>query len=187
MAQPRGGPMITGHESHQIGLDADIWLTPMPDRILTPQEREDLTATSMLKDPFIVDMKLWTPLQTRLIKRAASYPEVARIFVHPAIKRCSASKLARTRVGSPRCGRGGAITIISMCGSLAHLEALAAKSKSRSQVTMAVVPDSTTGSKSSSRRSCIRRNRAHQASRLLPSTTCRKNVEQSSIRLGTRL
>ena len=31
MAQPRGGPMITGHASHQIGLDADVWLTPMPD------------------------------------------------------------------------------------------------------------------------------------------------------------
>ena len=51
MAQPRGGPMITGHTSHQIGLDADIWLTPMPDIVLTPQEREDITATSMLKGP----------------------------------------------------------------------------------------------------------------------------------------
>ena len=32
MAQPRGGPMFTGHASHQVGLDADIWLTPMPNR-----------------------------------------------------------------------------------------------------------------------------------------------------------
>ncbi len=31
MSQPRGGPMLTGHASHQVGLDADIWLTPMPD------------------------------------------------------------------------------------------------------------------------------------------------------------
>ena len=31
ISQPRGGPMITGHASHQVGLDADIWLTPMPD------------------------------------------------------------------------------------------------------------------------------------------------------------
>ena len=30
MSQPRGGPMITGHASHQIGLDADIWFEPMP-------------------------------------------------------------------------------------------------------------------------------------------------------------
>ena len=34
IAQPRGGPMLTGHGSHQIGLDADIWLTPMPSRRL---------------------------------------------------------------------------------------------------------------------------------------------------------
>src|SRR5437660_11915898 len=34
VSQPRGGPMITGHASHQIGLDADIWLTPMPNRQL---------------------------------------------------------------------------------------------------------------------------------------------------------
>ena len=35
MSQPRGGPMLTGHASHQIGLDADIWLTPMPNRQLS--------------------------------------------------------------------------------------------------------------------------------------------------------
>src|SRR5947208_14942137 len=28
MSQPRGGPMLTGHASHQVGLDADIWLAP---------------------------------------------------------------------------------------------------------------------------------------------------------------
>ena len=87
MSQPRGGPMITGHSSHQIGLDVDIWLTPMPDRILTPEERENMMAVSMLKDPFTVDADKWTPLHTKLIKRAASYPEVERIFVHPAIKK----------------------------------------------------------------------------------------------------
>src|SRR5690606_15462192 len=25
ISQPRGGPMLTGHASHQLGLDADIW------------------------------------------------------------------------------------------------------------------------------------------------------------------
>ena len=87
MSQPRGGPMLTGHTSHQVGLDADIWLTAMPDRILTPQEREDMSAASMLKDPFSVDPAIFTPLQMKLIRRAASYPQVARIFVHPAIKK----------------------------------------------------------------------------------------------------
>jgi len=87
ISQPRGGPMVTGHTSHQIGLHVDIWLTPMPDRILTLQERENITAVSMLKDPFTVDPDKWTPLHTKLIKRAASYPAVDRIFVHPAIKK----------------------------------------------------------------------------------------------------
>ncbi len=79
--------MITGHSSHQIGLDVDIWLTPMPDRVLTTEERESMVAVSMLKDPFTVDPDKWTPLHTKLLKRAASFPEVDRIFVHPAIKK----------------------------------------------------------------------------------------------------
>jgi len=87
MSQPRGGPMLTGHTSHQVGLDADIWLTPMPDHILTRQERENMTAVSMLKDPLHVDPERFTDLQVKLIRRAASYPQVARIFVHPAIKK----------------------------------------------------------------------------------------------------
>jgi penicillin-insensitive murein endopeptidase len=97
MAQPRGGPMITGHASHQIGLDADVWLTPMPNRVLTRQEREEMTAISMLKDPFIVDPTLWMPVHTRLIKLAASYPEVERIFVHPAIKQVLCVQAGRDR------------------------------------------------------------------------------------------
>jgi penicillin-insensitive murein DD-endopeptidase len=87
MSQPRGGPMLTGHTSHQVGLDVDIWLTPMPDRVLTPQEREDMTAVSMLKDPLTVDPNVFTLMQVKLIRRAASYPQAARIFVHPAIKK----------------------------------------------------------------------------------------------------
>ena len=76
MSQPRGGPMLTGHASHQVGLDADIWLTPMPDRRLSEKEREDLSATSMLAaDKVSVDPKIWTDAHVRLIKRAASLRE----------------------------------------------------------------------------------------------------------------
>ena len=49
MAQPRGGPMITGHASHQIGIDADIWLTPMPDHRMSRAEREETSATDMVR------------------------------------------------------------------------------------------------------------------------------------------
>src|ERR1700751_3893280 len=40
MSQPRGGPMPSEHKSHQVGLDVDIWFTPMPDHIQTLEERE---------------------------------------------------------------------------------------------------------------------------------------------------
>ncbi len=88
MSQPRGGPMTSGHASHQVGLDADVWLTPMPDHRLSAEEREELAATSMLgADDITVDPKIWTPAHAKLIVRAASYPEVERMFVHPGIKK----------------------------------------------------------------------------------------------------
>ena len=62
-----------------------------------PQERENMTAMSMLKDPFTVDPDKWTPLHTKLIKRAASYPEVDRIFVHPAIKKVLCEQAGKDR------------------------------------------------------------------------------------------
>jgi penicillin-insensitive murein DD-endopeptidase len=86
LSQPRGGPMKSGHASHQIGLDADIWLTPMPDRLLTAKERENMAATVMTKSRTELNYAVWTESRARLIKRAAQYPEVARIFVHPPIK-----------------------------------------------------------------------------------------------------
>jgi penicillin-insensitive murein DD-endopeptidase len=88
ISQPRGGPMLSGHASHQIGLDADIWFTPMPDHRLTPEERENMSAVSMIKKgSHFVDDRLWTPAHERLLKRAASYPEVERILVNPGIKK----------------------------------------------------------------------------------------------------
>jgi penicillin-insensitive murein endopeptidase len=88
VSQPRGGPMMTGHASHQIGLDADVWLTPMPKRPLTMAQRESMSATLMVDEKtHLVKDALWTPAHTRLLKRAASYPEVERILVNPGIKK----------------------------------------------------------------------------------------------------
>ena len=98
LSQPRGGPMLTGHASHQIGLDADIWLTPMPNRTLSSQEREDISAISMLSDPLNVDRTRWTAMHTQLIKLASSYPEVDRIFVHPAIKQMLCDQAGNDRL-----------------------------------------------------------------------------------------
>ena len=88
LSQPRGGPMLTGHASHQIGLDADIWLTPMPNRRFSAEERESTSAISVLKaKSVVVDPNVWTDAHGRLIMRAAGYPEVQRVLVHPGIKK----------------------------------------------------------------------------------------------------
>jgi penicillin-insensitive murein endopeptidase len=88
MSQPRGGPMLAGHTSHQVGLDSDIWLTPMPDRELSREERENMMATMVVaENRRDVDPKVWTRAHFNLIKAAAEDPAVARIFVNAAIKK----------------------------------------------------------------------------------------------------
>ncbi len=88
MSQPRGGPMITGHASHQIGLDADIWLTPMPDRQLSRRDREEMSAVNMVRDDGLdIDRSVWMPGHLAIIRAAARDPGVERIFVNAAIKK----------------------------------------------------------------------------------------------------
>ena len=122
MSQPRGGPMRTGHASHQVGLDADIWLTPMPDRELTRQEREEMSATMVVaEDRTDVDPKVWTPAHVDVIRAAAKDPQVARIFVNAAIKKALCREAGSDRaLARARCSRGGDTTITSTCGSSAR-------------------------------------------------------------------
>ena len=88
MSQPRGGPMLTGHASHQVGLDADIWLTPMPNRMLSREEREEMSAVMMVRqDRLDIDPRVWTRAHAGIIRTAAEQPEVERIFVNASIKK----------------------------------------------------------------------------------------------------
>jgi penicillin-insensitive murein endopeptidase len=88
IAQPRGGPALSGHASHQIGLDADIWLTPMPDHRLSREEREETSAVMMVRsDRLDVDRQVFTPGHLILLRDAAQEPSVERIFVNAAIKK----------------------------------------------------------------------------------------------------
>ena len=88
ISQPRGGPMLTGHASHQIGLDADIWLTPMPKRQLSRAEREEMSATDMVRtDRLDINENVWTEDHVAVIRAAAKSPQVQRIFVNAAIKK----------------------------------------------------------------------------------------------------
>jgi penicillin-insensitive murein endopeptidase len=86
ISQPRGGPMLTGHASHQMGLDVDIWMLP-PNRLdLSRTERENISSISMQRanGAFINDK--WTAEHHKIIREAARDPAVARIFVFPGAK-----------------------------------------------------------------------------------------------------
>jgi penicillin-insensitive murein DD-endopeptidase len=105
ISQPRGGPMLSGHASHQIGLDADIWFQPMPQRRLSAAEREHMEFVSVLApNSLIVDDRRWTPQHAALIGRAASYREVERILVHPGVKKklCETVRGDRSWLGKVR-------------------------------------------------------------------------------------
>jgi penicillin-insensitive murein DD-endopeptidase len=88
MAQPRGGPLPFGHKSHQVGLDVDIWFMPMPDRILSKQERENILSSNVVAaDGKHVDDKIWSPADVAFIRTASEQPEVERVLVNAAIKK----------------------------------------------------------------------------------------------------
>ena len=86
MSQPRGGPMLSGHRSHQIGLDADIWMLPPARLDLTRAERESISSISMRRAGGAYVNDKWTPTHHEVIKAAARDPRTARIFVFPGAK-----------------------------------------------------------------------------------------------------
>ncbi len=100
MAQPIGGPLLGGHASHQTGLDADFWYAAMPGHTLSADERERFAAQNVVDQAALtVDKNLWTEAHVKLLRRAASYPEVARIFVHPAVKKALCDAAGADREG----------------------------------------------------------------------------------------
>ena len=86
MSQPRGGPMTSGHRSHQTGLDIDIWMNA-PQRLnLTLQEREEMSAIDMQRAEGAYVNERWTPAHEALLRHAAEDPRVARIFIFAGAK-----------------------------------------------------------------------------------------------------
>ena len=122
MSQPRGGPMLTGHASHQVGLDADIWLTPMPNRQLSRNEREEMSAVMMVRsDRLDIDPKVWTPTPSRGDpRRGAGADACSASSSMPRSRRRCAARPRATAAGCPRCGRCTATTITSISASNAR-------------------------------------------------------------------
>ncbi len=88
LSAPRGGPLAGGHMSHQMGLDADIYLdlTPHPPR--SHAQRETLEPPSLVRpDGRAVDPARWRPEHATLLKLAATLPGVDRVLVNAAIKK----------------------------------------------------------------------------------------------------
>ena len=91
LAQPRGGPLSSGHKSHQTGLDVDIWfdqLEDLGDEPPLPEEMKEISARSVLAvDTEGLNPQMWTPKKISILQEATQYAEVDRIFINPAIKR----------------------------------------------------------------------------------------------------
>jgi len=86
ISQPRGGPMLSGHRSHQVGLDVDIWMLP-PERLdLSSRQRENLSSISMRRANGAYVNSSWTPQHHAILRAAAKDKRVARIFVFPGAK-----------------------------------------------------------------------------------------------------
>ena len=86
ISQPRGGPMLDGHRSHQLGLDVDIWMRRATTLSLSPAARESLSSVSMRKQRGAFVNQNWTDAHQAILKAAAQEPKVARIFVFPGAK-----------------------------------------------------------------------------------------------------
>src|SRR5262244_2225986 len=87
IGQPRGGPAPTGHASHQVGLDADIWFERQPGAPRAPLDREDPRLRSLVRaDDGGIDDKVFSQAHVNLLRLAAEMPHVDRIFVNKWIK-----------------------------------------------------------------------------------------------------
>ena len=86
IAMPGGGRFLTGHASHQMGLDADIWLRMgrMSAKDALNSDGKGLLVVNRKAQR--VDDRIWNDHHTNLIRLAAQDSQVARIFVNPAIK-----------------------------------------------------------------------------------------------------
>lgn len=81
ISQPRGGPMTSGHASHQLGLDVDIWMLPPQKLNLSRRQRETISSISIRSADQSRVNSNWTRDHMEVMKIAASDPLVDRIFV----------------------------------------------------------------------------------------------------------
>lgn len=97
LGQPRGGPAPSGHASHQVGLDADIWFERQPGARRAPAEREQPRLRSLVRsDDSGIDDTIYSPQHAALLRTAAEMAHVDRIFVNKFIK----ERICQTATGN---------------------------------------------------------------------------------------
>jgi penicillin-insensitive murein endopeptidase len=89
--------MPTGHASHQVGLDVDIWFERQPGARRAPAERENPRLRSLVRpDDSGIDDAVFSDQHTALLRMAATAPGVDRMFVNKLIKQ----RLCQTVTGN---------------------------------------------------------------------------------------
>ncbi|KAJ57387.1 peptidase [Actibacterium mucosum KCTC 23349] len=86
ISQPRGGPMTSGHSSHQIGLDIDIWMLPPKRLNLNRRDRELISSLNVRSADQTSVNGNFTRTHMEILKAAAQDPAVDRIFVTAPVK-----------------------------------------------------------------------------------------------------
>ena len=97
LGQPRGGPMPSGHRSHQTGLDVDLMFEGPPAGAFDAAARASFEPRPATRADGTADPARFGTLQMAWLHLAASSPEVDRIFVNFRLKKalCDAA-------GAPR-------------------------------------------------------------------------------------
>ena len=85
LSQPRGGPTMSKHVSHQIGLDADIWLSLHSAKKKVRREGVDPPDTVDHKRKKV--SRNYGPHVAVMIETAAKSELVERVLVNPILKR----------------------------------------------------------------------------------------------------
>ncbi|WP_076416065.1 penicillin-insensitive murein endopeptidase [Shewanella sp. UCD-KL12] len=85
ISMPRGGNFVSGHSSHQIGLDVDIWFRQASEQ-QSLEQRETPDELSLVDSGRFGVNGNWQAVHGDMIRIAAENPQVARVFVNPAIK-----------------------------------------------------------------------------------------------------
>jgi len=88
LSNPRGGPM-RGHASHQVGLDADVYLDlALPRHFVGAASRDAVEPAGLVRaDQRGVELSRWQPGHVTLLRLAVELPGVDRVLVNAAIKK----------------------------------------------------------------------------------------------------